>query len=1272
MTFSKTFLSFAIFMALAFHGQSQVNYNANDSATVYNGLFRLGYNPSFAAGWSDLGFANLAAGNPAVYSKGVGCSSIRTGFFFEKFNTWGFNTKHSELDHYKSLGMRDFSALLLGGNMGADQSPSQQYRDQNFYCPGTQSELFANLYTPIWDNGANGTPYNDTNYFAVYLYKTVSEYKDDVQYWEIWNEPGFDFSGNHGWRKSGDPEGNWWDADPNPCDYKLHAPVQHYVRMLRIAWDIVKTLDPTGFVCMGAPGFPSFVDAVTRNTDNPNGGGVTAEYPLKGGAYFDCVCYHSFPHFDEGMRVSDDPLKYKRNSDQAAASTINLKRKFEDVLKGKGYDGITYPKKHFIITEINLPRKIFYYTLGNYGSGIAQRNFMMKAYINCKIEGIHQMNPYTISELRPENVASWEFDLMGLYENLDNKTYETATRTEEGVGLMAVSHFLTNTTHDPVKSAALKQDSTTRIEAFKKSDGTYIYVLWAVMNFDFSETGFGQYSFPANSGVSQFLKKNIWSYGITEETFITGNHEIQLDGSPIFLTEMPATTQAMPDFSASQMVGCIPFTVQYTNLSQNATNYVWQFPGGTPSTTTATNPLVTYIEPGYHAAMLTAKNATSSNVNAQYYLVRARQIPQASFVPIVNGPTSFFLNGTNDGDDYFWIFGDGETSNEPFPAHSYEHGGTYSVSLIAQNPCGIDTFTQLVTVFEPLLAAFTADVTRGCDSLTVHFLANEPTAVAFNWFFEGGVPSQSYSPFPTVRFPNTGSFGVALTVGNGDYYGTNTIEDFIRISHPPSALFTYEKTGNSIVFNNQSEGDTFFWDFGDGNTSTEVSPTHTYNALGGYVVRLLSINYCDTAIYTEVVQPLQIPTAHISIQNTEGCAPFTAQYTSDGMGLTTSVHWLFTGGIPSESNEVNPTVIYPEAGVYPVQLIVGNDAGNDTLFMPFALTVNEIAMADFSFDTNLDTAFFQNNSTADNATYLWDFGDGTTSTAANPLHIYSDAGLYNVNLTVTNICSQDSVSTVVLVVFEKPTSGFSSNVISGCAPLQIQFQDQSAGDPNVWKWSFPGGQPLTSNLQNPSVIYSIPGQYNVRLITLNPYGSDTLSLASLISVLPRPQSNFGVQIAQNQVIVNNISNNATSYLWNFGDGTTDITTNPTHIYTSTGTYTITLIALNECASDTSLFSFEILSVAVNDLDKNNIFKVFPNPNNGAFQIVWNVSNLNDEKIREISLVNAVGTTVFQREVKSVSNQVTEQVDVKNLPSGVYWLEVKGDNFVVGKAVVIGR
>ena len=156
------------------------------------------------------------------------------------------------------------------------------------HCPGVQSDMFANLYEPIFDGGLNGTPVNENNYFARYMWDLLESVGDHVKFWEVWNEPGFDFSGAKGWLQPGQP-GNWWENNPDPCDYKLQAPIFHFVRTMRIAYQVVKTHSPDDYVVLSGLGFESFLDAVLRNTDNPNGGGVTSEYPLGGGVVYLCV-----------------------------------------------------------------------------------------------------------------------------------------------------------------------------------------------------------------------------------------------------------------------------------------------------------------------------------------------------------------------------------------------------------------------------------------------------------------------------------------------------------------------------------------------------------------------------------------------------------------------------------------------------------------------------------------------------------------------------------------------------------------------------------------------------------------------------------------------------------------------------------------------------------------------------------------------------------------------------------------------------------------------
>jgi len=201
--------------------------------------------------------------------------------------------------------------------------PSDEQRETTFYCSDHQSELFANMYLDIWDGGANGTPVNDDNYYALYVYRMVSIYKDYVKFWEVWNEPDFDYSGN-GFKDPGQ-DGNWWENIPEPCDMSIRAPVYSYIRMLRISYEVIKSLDPDAYVSVGGLGFPSFLDLIMRHSDNPNGGQINSEYPNNGGAYFDVMSYHTYPHIDGSLREWNNDIgdfDYFRHSDAAIDGII--------------------------------------------------------------------------------------------------------------------------------------------------------------------------------------------------------------------------------------------------------------------------------------------------------------------------------------------------------------------------------------------------------------------------------------------------------------------------------------------------------------------------------------------------------------------------------------------------------------------------------------------------------------------------------------------------------------------------------------------------------------------------------------------------------------------------------------------------------------------------------------------------------------------------------------------------------------------------------------
>ena len=517
-------------------GNSIPNYTANDFILDYNEPFLPGVSLGYFPPWSDTDLADIAAGNPEKGVDGVGIKTIRPSLPEDFLETYGYDVRLNEFQHYRNLKLKD-NTLIVG-------FPSEAHRDPNFYCEDHQSELFANLYSDIWDNGENGTPINDSNYLALYLYRMVNLYKDDVKFWEIWNEPGFDYTFATGFLPPGST-GNWWESNPDPCDYKLRAPIFHYVRTLRIAYEVIKYIDPDAYVTMASVGYQSFLDAVLRNTDNPNDGSVTSEYPLGGGAYFDVVTIHSYPHFDGTLRYWDQDTAsfvYSRHSDKAAGGIARTKGLYQETLATHGYDGNTFPEKKWIITEINIPRKEF----GEFiGGEEVQVNYMIKAYIEAVKNDILTMHIYDMAESHTLETAVNEFQVMGLFQRLFEFYPYNHTTNQVAYALKTTSDLLYTSTYDVQKTNELQLAEGVSGAAFLDKNGQYTYVLWAATSVDKSEDVSAIYSFPEMMNIAS-LEKRIWDFGQTQNVETIDPNNISLDARPIFLTDINQTKLIAP------------------------------------------------------------------------------------------------------------------------------------------------------------------------------------------------------------------------------------------------------------------------------------------------------------------------------------------------------------------------------------------------------------------------------------------------------------------------------------------------------------------------------------------------------------------------------------------------------------------------------------------------------------------------------------------------------------------------------------------------------
>jgi Domain of unknown function DUF11/CARDB/HYR domain/Secretion system C-terminal sorting domain len=525
---------------------SQVNYTAHDRVIPYDGSFRFGVNMGYYPGWTSEQLGHLSAGNASLGLKGVGINTARPALYEELLETFGYDALVPTFEGYYQSGIRDMT-MIVGG-------PSGPHRDYTQYCPGKFSDLFANLYEPIWDGGLNGTPVNEKNYYATYLWKTVTNYKKYVKIWEIVNEPDFDESITQ-WRTDFDLNYGWWRENPDPCSYQLHAPIFNYIRMLRISWEIIKSVDPNAQVSVGALGYASFLDLVLRNTDNPNNGAVSTDFPLKGGAYFDIMGYHIYPHIDASLWTYNPNFGitgYHRHSDAAIDSGLVKKQAFfQSVLTKYGYDGSKYPQKPWVLTEFNLPRKAF---SSNYvGSDDIQINSVMKAAIECQKRSISQLHVYQLGDKTTFDAATYEFDLMGLYKKLEGSPPYNVAVNPMGIAYKTTSDLIFGGKYDVAQTNALNLPSNIKGAAFRKTDNSVVYALWAKTTIDKSENASANYTFPASMGLNG-LKRYAWDFGQTGAfSDINANSSIALSGTPIFLTASNVVVTTLPDLTLTNL-----------------------------------------------------------------------------------------------------------------------------------------------------------------------------------------------------------------------------------------------------------------------------------------------------------------------------------------------------------------------------------------------------------------------------------------------------------------------------------------------------------------------------------------------------------------------------------------------------------------------------------------------------------------------------------------------------------------------------------------------
>jgi len=309
-----------------------------------------------------------------------------------------------------------------------------------------------------------------------------------------------------------------------------------------------------------------------------------------------------------------------------------------------------------------------------------------------------------------------------------------------------------------------------------------------------------------------------------------------------------------------------------------------------------------------------------------------------------------------------------------------------------------------------------------------------------------------------------------------------------------------------------------------------------------------------------------------------------------------------------------------------------------------------IPNADFDFTINMGEVTFINLSNNDEEV-VWDLGDGSTSTVSEPIHTYSQEGVYEVQLIISNVCGTDTVSQMIEIFFP-PIASFDFGTSEGCIPFVMDYNNLSTGSINSLNWTFEGGIPASSTDTNPQVIYETAGVFDVQLIADGPGGSDTVLLEDAVEIVEAPVADFDFVIDGSTVTFTNNSNNAMDYIWSFGDGSSaSDTINPTHQYDNPGTYEVTLTAFAEYCEVTFTQAIFLDFVDVEDLEKLNI-KIYPNPTNHFVFIEKGSESITELKIH----------TVDGKEISNLTDEFSNDytLDVSALLSGVYFLTLRQD------------
>ncbi len=671
--------------------------------------------------------------------------------------------------------------------------------------------------------------------------------------------------------------------------------------------------------------------------------------------------------------------------------------------------------------------------------------------------------------------------------------------------------------------------------------------------------------------------------------------------------------QLKADFTVDKPGGCSPLRVAFTSTSTGtspSTTYAWDFGNG--NTSALVNPGATYGAEKTYTVTLTLTDGASTSRQTKQITVYKKPVvnfsstPQTGCLPVAITFTDSSSPGDGTISSYFWDFGDGNTQQGPGLQqvnHSYDFPQSAVAGLTVFNSYGCYTSVQKPagTILPALQASFKTDRDFLCnlsDPVTFTNQSTGPGTLSYLWDFGDGNSSNAINPVHV--YANKGIYSVSLKVSSSFGCTASSVQQHQINADSFLVDFTYPQ----ILCQNSLDT------FTDISTAGALSAQWTVDGVAPNYIVGNNLLYSFVTTGTHQVQLTETYgtciltlTKNLTVHNVPDIRPFIIIIDSF-CALPATVHFRDTtqGAVGWQWNPDNygsprattqaAAYVYTDSRYYYATSTVTNAAGcsateGQSFYIPPANVSIFIVNDSYPYGCDSVDLVFGAHAIDSIISYSWDFGDGNTSSSAQPRHIFTQRGTFNITLKyVTRRGCSGSTTYSSVQVYNKAVADFSSTLDTVCGNSRSIFVSTSTGDviATYWNYSSDSGKTYHFGGNNNYQFIQFPdsGTYTIQLIAYSPTGTcnDTLVRKNLVKVLPPiPKINSFTNTCDGTrglVKFTESSLYAKSWIWDFGDGTSLTLGSKqdtiTHTYTKTGYYNVVLTAVNgPCTVKDSLY-----------------------------------------------------------------------------------------------------